>query len=99
MLNSVPSLRKSPEKRAESRGHTFRFVREPVLLIFQSINQSINQLTSQFQKPVLDPGEAEADVQDPGEADEAKKPWPVVREEGLQTYRGMGTVFSCTSAS
>lgn len=62
-------------------------------------NQSINQLTSQFQKPVLDPGEAEADVQDPGKADEAKKPWPVVREEGLQTYRGMGTVFSCTSAS
>lgn len=62
-------------------------------------NHSINQLTSQFQKPVLDPGEAEADVQDPGKADEAKKPWPVVREEGLQTYRGMGTVFSCTSAS
>lgn len=48
---------------------------------------------------MLDPGEAEADVQDPGKADEAKKPWPVVREEGLQTYRGMGTVFSCTSAS
>lgn len=92
MLNSVPSLRKSPEKRAESRGHTFRFVREPVLLIFQSINQSVDQ-------SIPETSVGSWGVQDPGKADEAKKPWPVVREEGLQTYRGMGTVFSCTSAS
>lgn len=87
-----------PEPRKESwkwRKHTPIWLGAP-LLAFQSIHQS-NQWGGKLlrQTPVLDPGEAEADV---GRQAGLGARATVVGAEGVQTRGGVGIASSCPSA-